>query len=76
MADLLPHQDPGHPYNGPAHQTGEPCIEGCGRPAGTAWSPLWCQPCNAERMDDISASLESMSSILTGRSQEARDGSR
>jgi hypothetical protein len=51
--------DPADPLNGPKHHTGKPCIErGCTNPAGTAWSRFWCQPCNAKRMDRISASLE------------------
>ena len=53
--------DPGDPLNGPKYHTGKPCIErGCNNPAGTGWSPFWCQPCNAKRMDRISASLEQM----------------
>jgi hypothetical protein len=41
--------DPSDPLNGSKHHTGKPCI---------AWSKFWCQPCNAKRMDRISASLE------------------
>lgn len=52
-----PWRDPSHPGNGSEHLTGEPRID-CYRPAGTAWSHLWCQPCNAERIDRISARLE------------------
>jgi hypothetical protein len=53
------YDDPSDPHNGPQHHTGKPCIErGCNNPAGTAWSPFWCQPCNAKRMDRISASLD------------------
>lgn len=55
------YHDPAHPHNGPQYHTGKPCIErGCTNPAGTAWSPVWCQPCNAKRMDRISGSLEKM----------------
>lgn len=50
------------PRNGPDYQTGRKCIEGCGRPAGTAWSPLWCFECNAERMDRIDRSLRAIAS--------------
>lgn len=58
MSETLPYRDASDPRNGSAYYTGKPCIErGCGRPAGTAWSPLWCHPCNVERMDRISASL-------------------
>lgn len=74
MADLLPYQDPGHPYNGEKFRSGKQCINGCSRPAGTAWSPHWCQPCNQERMDGITASLENSLEYLA--SKEARDGSR
>ncbi len=55
------YQDPNDPLNGPEHHTGSPCVEkGCDRPAGTAWSPYWCQLCNAARMDRISASLSDL----------------
>lgn len=47
--------DPTDPLNGPAHYSGKPCIErGCTEPAGTAWSHLWCQKHNAERMRRVS----------------------
>ena len=52
-----PHRDPDHPHNSSAHHTGKNCIEQCGRPAGTWWSPLWCQPCNADRLGRISGQL-------------------
>ena len=56
MADF---RDPADPLNGPEYHTGKACIEkGCERPAGTHWSPFWCQPCNAARMDRISAALD------------------
>ena len=51
-------EDPADPNNGPRYLTGKLCIERCGRPAGTAWSPYWCQPCNAARMNRISAFLD------------------
>ena len=54
------YQDPNDPLNGEEHQTGKPCIEKCGRPAGTHWSPYWCQPCNAARMNRISSSLSAI----------------
>lgn len=51
--------DPLDPLNGAEHHTGRPCIEpGCERPAGTWWSPHWCQPCNAERLRRISSHLD------------------
>jgi hypothetical protein len=52
------YHNPADEFNGPQYHTGKLCIEGCGRPAGTAWSPLWCQPCNVIRMDRIRAKLE------------------
>jgi hypothetical protein len=61
---MSPASDPDHEGNGPAHRTGRLCVEGCGRPAGTRWSRWWCQPCNAERMLRISASLESLAASL------------
>jgi hypothetical protein len=48
-------ENPADERNGPTYQTGKSCIEGCGRPAGTAWSPYWCHPCNVERMRRITA---------------------
>ena len=50
----------------PEFRTGERCIgfgplEGkCDKPAGTAWSPFWCDSCNKERLDHVSKRLESM----------------
>lgn len=49
--------DPDDPGNGSRYHTGKSCIEGCGRPAGTAWSPFWCQKCNAERIERINVAL-------------------
>ena len=51
--------DPSDPKNSAKFHTGEKCIEkGCDRPAGTAWSPYWCQPCNAKRLHRVSDQLE------------------
>ena len=58
LSPLVAYEDPEHPGNGPAHHTGQPCIEpGCESPAGTAWSPYWCFGCNVARINRISASL-------------------
>jgi len=58
---MLPYQDPQHEGNSAAHHTGKPCrVRGCKQPAGTAWGALWCFAHNVERMDKISATLESM----------------
>jgi hypothetical protein len=54
---LQPFEDPEHPGNGAQYQTGKPCIEECGRPAGTWWSPFWCFECNVARIRRISAKL-------------------
>lgn len=52
-------EDPNDPMNGPEYHTGKKCIErGCNNPAGTGWSRFWCQPCNAKRLNGISATLE------------------
>ena len=60
------YQDPGDPLNGPEYHTGKRCVEaGCDNPAGTHWSKLWCQPCNAARLDRISRALESEMARLT-----------
>jgi hypothetical protein len=58
MAHLPAYKDPKHPGNGKKYRTGKPCIEGCGRPAGTWWSPHWCFECNVQRIDRITKSLE------------------
>ncbi len=50
--------DKDDPGNGVEHLTGEPCIEGCGRPAGTAWSPHWCFECNVKRIRRINSQLD------------------
>lgn len=61
MTGIKRHADPRDPLNAASYHTGKPCIEeGCDRPAGTHWSPLWCQPCNTVRMDRISASLNDL----------------
>lgn len=55
---MKPYEDPCHPSNGVEHNTGKKCIEhGCDKPAGTAWSPYWCQEHNAKRMNEITRSL-------------------
>lgn len=52
-------EDPSDALNGPEYHTGKKCVEkGCNNPAGTHWSPLWCQPCNAKRLNRVTASLQ------------------
>ena len=61
-------EDPDDVLNSPAYHTGKPCIEpGCDRPAGTHWSHLWCQPCNAERMRRITSTLHDIVSSIDAR---------
>jgi len=57
---VMPYEDRNHKWNGDAYRTGKPCVEGCGRPAGTAWSPYWCVDCNIERMRRISRNLRAI----------------
>ena len=56
------YDDPNHDGNSPKHHTGKLCIEGCGRPAGTAWSPHWCFECNVERINRINGQFEQLTS--------------
>lgn len=66
--------DPSDQLNGSQHHTGKACIEtGCDNPAGTAWSPFWCQPCNAKRMQRIGASLAAMATALAARGMGASE---
>lgn len=59
------HWDANDSANGEQYHTGKPCIErGCDEPAGTAWSPYWCWRHNAERLDRISRSLDSLAAAL------------
>ena len=57
---MKPAEDPDHPNNSDRYHTGYPCVEGCGRPAGTAWSSLWCQPCNAERLSSVDTGFDAI----------------
>ena len=43
--------------NSDKYHTGKECIEGCGRPAGTAWGLYWCFECNVKRINRISDSF-------------------
>lgn len=64
------YEDPNHPGNGAQYHTGKPCYYKCGRPAGTRWSPLLCQPCNAKRMARINDSMkrieENLERVVSG----------
>lgn len=58
-------EDPTDPLNGPKYHTGKECVERhCHRPAGTHWSPLWCQPCNAARMNRINDAFEDIRNMF------------
>lgn len=62
----MSYRDRDDPGNDHKYHTGKRCIEsGCERPAGTAWSKLWCFEHNVERMDRISAALEAARATLT-----------
>ena len=54
-----------HPKCNPVHvcqrPSGRICVEhGCPEAAGTLWGPYWCPDHDKERLDRITASLESL----------------
>ena len=52
------HSPEGHTCQAPSGRT---CIErGCDTAAGTHWGPMWCPEHDMERLDRITASLESI----------------
>lgn len=56
---MMNYENPDHDGNSSKWHTGKRCVEkGCGKPAGTWWSPLWCFEHNVDRMRRISANLE------------------
>ena len=58
---MEPYDDPKNYLNSRKYHTGKKCIEdGCSGMAGTAWSPYWCQPCNAKRMRRIDLTLQKL----------------
>lgn len=59
------YEDPNDAGNAASHQTGKLCVNRCGRPAGTQWSPLLCQPCNVVRMNRINDSMRLIEENLT-----------
>lgn len=67
---MLAYKDPNHEGNSAKYHTGARCIEGCGRPAGTWWSPLWCFECNVKRMNRISDALAPVRRALLRRGKE------
>lgn len=50
------------------YRSGEKCVE-CGKPAGTAWGPYFCPPCDIARKERISRQLEALCSPNTEASQ-------
>jgi hypothetical protein len=70
MDELKAYENPDHPGNGPEHHTGKPCIEkGCTNPAGTAWSPHWCFPCNVARIKRVSGQMEKLATSMAARKE-------
>ena len=64
----FPYEDPTHEGNSDKYLTGNACIEkGCGKPAGTWWSPLWCFKHNVDRMKRIDASLNAIAALSQTR---------
>ena len=63
------YQDPNDALNASKYHTGKKCIN-CNGPAGTHWGKLWCQPCNAARMDRIGGFLQHEVDRLAGRIPE------
>jgi len=55
-----PFEDPEHELNGMKYHTGKMCVCGCGRKAGTAWSPYFCFECNVKRMKKIDCQIKTI----------------
>ncbi len=71
MANLPAYADPNHRGNSADHHTGKPCVErGCDKPAGTAWSPLWCFDHNVERLQRCDRFFQSLKSEMTTQEGE------
>jgi hypothetical protein len=65
---MEPCEDPDHKGNNSKYHSGLPCdVDGCKEPAGTVWSPYWCQKHNAERMMRITKSLNEMVKKMAAR---------
>jgi hypothetical protein len=61
------YDDPNDDGNSARYHTGKLCIEGCGRPAGTQWSPYWCFECNVKRIKRITRELRDIHGDLVAR---------
>ncbi len=65
---MKPFEDPDHQANSSLYHRGKTCIEpGCKNPAGTVWSPYWCQKHNAERILRIDREMESLRKQLEAK---------
>jgi hypothetical protein len=61
------HTEQGHVCQKPS---GRACDEApCPDPAGTLWGPYWCPRHDEERLDRISASLESIAASFQERAR-------
>lgn len=61
---MKPYEDPNHEYNSERYHTGQLCV-GCHvKPAGTRWSPHFCQKCNAERINRVDDQLNKILSRM------------
>ena len=58
VKNMAGYDDLNHEGNSKKYHTGKSCIEGCGRPAGTKWSPYWCFECNVKRINRINSQLK------------------
>jgi len=43
----------------------------CNNPAGTKWSPHWCEECNRKRLDHITNRLEEMNAKFSTPTHKA-----
>jgi hypothetical protein len=68
---MRPFEDPTHEgnYSG-RYLTGKTClVAGCGAPAGTAWSALWCVEHNISRMNQIEEVYRNVERAVSGVSR-------
>ena len=68
------YDDPNDEGNSAKYHTGKPCIDGCGRPAGTAWSPHWCFECNVARINRVTGQLKGIQGKLHQKGYGGRIG--
>lgn len=59
MSELKKWEDPNYEGNSSKYHTGKACID-CEKPAGTAWSKLWCFDCNVKRMRRLDAQFSKL----------------